>query len=353
MRKWRLNLRIFDGGAGAAAGTDGGAAGQSAEGTNAEAAAQPGIKVLPDGTQMDHRLAERMEKQRKRRNATGTAGMATGGPETGTGTAGDAMSGGQAPGDGQATGTQPAQAQAAKTPEEEFDELIHGKYAQQYQQRFQNAISERFKNQADLQGQLDGLKPMLDALAKQHGIQEGDYQALSNAILDDDSLYEDEAEAAGMTVEAYKSYQKLKQHADQMDQQAAQSRREMEIRQHLQNLAQQGEALKQRFPDFDLEKELRNRAFFRMTAPNSGLTVEQAYFAVHHNELAPQIMAAGVRTAQERIAQTMQANGARPVEGAMQGNGITADVHISPKAMTPEQREAIKARVRRGETVTL
>ena len=352
MRKWRLNLRLFDGGAGAAAGAEGGDAGNSAVGTPAEATGQ-GVQVLPDGTQMDHRLAERMEKQRKRRNETGTAGMATGGPETGTSTAGDAMSGGQAPGDGHAAGTKPAQAQNAKTPEEEFDELIHGKYSQQYQQRFQNAISERFKNQADLQGQLNGLKPMLDALAKQHGIEAGDYQALSNAILDDDSLYEDEAEAAGMTVEAYKSYKKLKAHADEMDQRAEQSRQESEIRQHLQGLARAGEQLKQKFPDFDLMKELQNPAFRRMTAPNSGLTVEQAYYAVHYNELAPQIMAAGVRTAQQRIAQSMQTNSARPMEGAMQGNNTAADIHIDPRTMTREQREAIKARVRRGETVTL
>lgn len=337
MRKWNLDLRMFegDGGAAAAANGDGQNAGGSAAGASSQTTADQAVQVLEDGTRMDPRLAERMEKQRKRHNR-GNAGAAA-----------SAMTGGEQPQQRQ------AEPQQERTPEEEFDALIHGKYAQQYQQRFQNAISERFKNQADLQGQLDGLKPMLDALAKQHGIEAGDYAALSKTILDDDSLYEDEAEAAGMTVEAYKSYQRLKQHADEMDAREQQQAQEIEIQNHLRNLAQQGEALKQTFPDFDLRKELNNDAFRRLTSPNIGMSVEDAYFAVHRKELMPQVMAAGVRTAQTRIAQSLQANGARPMEGAMQGASTAADVHISPKQMTRAQRQALKDRARMGEKIVL
>lgn len=335
MRKWRLNLRIFEGGAGAAGGGAAGGAGGSAEGTTGEAG-QDAVQILNDGTRVDHRLAERMERQRKRRPAAGGAGAADSNAEAGA--------------EGQ--NVQP-QAAEVKTPDEEFDELIKGKYAQQYQQRFQNAISERFKNQADLQGQLNGLKPMLDALAKQHGIEAGDYDALSKTILDDDSLYEDEAEEAGMTVEAYKSYKRLKDHADEMDARAKQAAEEEGFRNHLQHLAAQGEQMKTVFPDFDLMRELQNPAFRRMTSPDVGLSVEEAYYAVHRNELAPQTMAAGVQIARQRISQSLQANAARPNEGAMQGNTAAADVHISPRNMTRAQREALKERVRRGERIVL
>lgn len=348
MRKWNLNLRLFDGGAGAAAGGAAGSAGGSAEGT---AGAGQDVQILEDGTRMDHRLAERMEKQRKRRNGTGAAGTAAGSQETGNGQAG--LAGGQAQGNAQAAGTQPEQAATAKTPEQEFDELIRGKYAEQYRNRIQNTINDRFKNQANLQSELDGLKPMLDALAKKHGIESGDYKALSNVILDDDSLYEEEAEEAGMTVEAYKSYQKLKAHADEMDAREKQSQQEMAFRNHVQKLAAQGEQMKQTFPDFDLMKELQNDAFRRMTAPDVGLSVEDAYYAVHRRELGPQAMAAGVRIAQQRMSQTLAANAKRPTEGAMQGSTAAADVSISPKSMTRAQREALKARARRGEKVIL
>ena len=111
--------------------------------------------------------------------------------------------------------------------------------------------------------------------------------------------------------------------------------------------------MKARFPGFDLRTELQNPAFRRMTAPNSGLTVEQAYYAIHHDEIAPQAMAAGVQRAQRQISQSLQANGARPVEGAMTGNSGAPDVSIDPRRMSRAEREQIKERVRRGEKIIL
>lgn len=341
MRKdWILNLQLFEGGSAAGAGGDGGA-GTSAEGNPGG----DGIQVLEDGTRVDHRLAERMERQRKRN--PNRAGGGTAAPASVNGQGNQEPQQGTAP----AQSTEPAQ--PAKTPDEEFEELIRGKYKEQYQARFQQGISDRFKNQADLQGQLDGLKPMLDALAKQRGIQEGDYEALSQNILDDDSLYEEEAEAAGMTVEAYKSFARLKAEADAARQREEANQEQQMIANHLQNLARQGEELKKVFPDFDLQKELNNPNFRRMTSPNVNLPVEMAYYAVHHAELAPQAMAAGIQRAQQQMSQTLQANAARPIEGAMQGNTAAADIHISPRNMSREQRQALKDRARRGERVVL
>lgn len=342
MRKWELDLMLFGEGGGAAGGAGDGGAGGSAEGT-------PGEGVLEDGTRVDHRLAERMQKQRERHpGRTGGEAILAGQNGNTAGTGVDATGNGANRNAGN-----PAQAQNAKTPEEEFDELIKGKYRSQYQARFQQGISERFKNQANLQQQLDGLKPMLDALAKQRGVEAGDYEALSKNILDDDSLYEDEAEEKGMTVEALKAYKRMEAAADAARAKEQQSQEEAEFRNHLQKLAQQGETLKQTFPDFDLMTELNNPAFRRMTAPDVGLSVEQAYYAVHHRELAPQAYAAGIQRATTQISQSIQANAARPVEGAMQGNTAAANIHIDPRNMTRAQREELKKRARMGEKIVL
>ena len=231
MRKWELDLMLFGEGGGVAGGAGDGGAGGSAEGT-------PGEGVLEDGTRVDHRLAERMQKQRERHHGrTGGEAILAGQNGNTAGTGADATGNGANRNAGN-----PAQAQNAKTPEEEFDELIKGKYRSQYQARFQQGISERFKNQANLQQQLDGLKPMLDALAKQRGVEAGDYEALSKNILDDDSLYEDEAEEKGMTVEALKAYKRMEAAADAARAKEQQSQEEAEFRNHLQKLAQQGES---------------------------------------------------------------------------------------------------------------
>ncbi len=322
---WNLDLQLF---------ADGGAAGGDAA-SGGDGAGNSAVVdgVLQDGTVVDDRLAERMERQRKRRPGKNLYQHAAAADQ------------------GQNQGTQAQQ--AAKTPDEEFDELIKGKYAEAYQRRFQTALNDRFRNQADLQGQLDGLKPMLDALAQQRGIEAGDYKALSDAILDDDSLYEDEAEQHGMTVEAYKEFKALETEAAQ----AREARRMEEERsifnQHLQGLAAQGEELKKTFPDFDLRKELANPVFRRLTAPNSGLSVADAYYAVHHAEIAPRAVQAGIQHATRQISQSIAANASRPVEGAMQGDASPANVSIDPRKLTRAQREEIKNRVRMGETIVL
>ena len=325
-----LDLQLF---------ADGGGAG----GTGGEGAAESAVTgnepiqegTLPDGTKVDRRLAERMEQQRKRHP--------------------DRSFPAAQPGNGQEPQTQQADPQG--NPDDEWNSLKKGRFAEQYGRDVQAAIQDRFKNQADLQGQLNQMKPMLDALCQQRGIQAGDYNALSQAILDDDSLYEDDAEAAGMTVEAYKNYKQLEAEANAARQRAAMDQQMAQFNAHLQNLVRQGEELKKVFPDFDLQRELQNPNFRRMTDPSVNLSVEDAYYACHHAELQPRAVMAGVQRAQRQIAQSLQANASRPVEGAMSGNQQAAKIAIDPKSMTREQRQKLKEelsrRRARGEIVTL
>lgn len=321
-----LILDLFgDGGAGAGAAP---AAGTGA-GTGGEAAAvTPG--VLEDGTQVDNRLAARMEEQARKRRARGE---------------------------------EPAQPAARKAPEpqetapeqkaepsldDEWAEAKKGKFKEQYGRDVQAAIQDRFRNQADLQQQLDSMQPMLEALMKKAGVKS--VEELSELVLDDDSLYEEEAEKAGMTVEGYKQFKALQ---DEHDRRAEEDRVNQENafwREHFTKLAEEAEKLKQVYPDFDLKNEMQNETFRRLTAPNSGLSLEAAFFAVHHRELEPQAMAYGIQRAQQQISQTIQANRARPVEGAMK-TAQPADIAVDPRSLTREQRQKLIERARRGEKV--
>lgn len=337
MLKEYLDLQLFAEGGAAAGGGEGAAAPAGAEGAGQSAVTDNAIRegmVLEDGTRVDRRLAERMERQRKRH------------PEK------------------QYPAAQPVPQQEAQKqqddpadPDKEWEDLKKGRFASQYGRDVQAAVNDRFKNQANLQQQLDGLKPMLDALANQRGIKAGDYDALSKAILDDDSLYEDEAEAHGMTIEAYKSYKALEAEAEQARAQRQQNEQQMYYQNHLRKLVEQAEQLKQTIPDLNLQKELENPNFRRMVDPSVGLSVEDAYYAVHHAEIGPKAVMAGVQHAQRQIAQSLQANAGRPVEGAMTGNQAAAHIGIDIRSMTREQRrqltEDMRRRKARGERVTL
>lgn len=326
----RLLLQLFGEGGGAAAapaGSDGSGA-TSADG-------QISVGSMSDGTKIDQRLAERMKEQEKKFP-------------------------------GLYKNVQPAQAKPAEKPAEkapekeqepakdidtEWNEAKKGKFAQQYGRDVQAAIQERFKNQQNANDQLTQLAPMLNILAKKAGVDPTDLKGIVDSVMSDDSLIEEDAEAMGMTNEAYRSFQQLQAENDRYRQQEEQRERLNSMQNHLANLARQGEELKQKFPNFDLNEEMKNNDFRRMTAPYSGLTVEQAYLALHYNELLPGAVQAGVNQAKKQMSQSLAANAARPVEGAM-SNTAAVQIETDPSKMSKDQIKQYIERARMGERIT-
>lgn len=129
------------------------------------------------------------------------------------------------------------------------------------------------------------------------------------------------------------------------------------IRNHVSQLRQQGEDLKQIFPGFDFASEMQNQDFRQMTAPKefggAGLSVRQAYIAIHEQELVPQLMSYGMQRAQQQMGQTIRAQGMRPAEGAMSTrNQAAAEPKINPKNLTPQERKAYKKMAMQGKFVS-
>ena len=327
MAYMKMNLRMFEGGAAGAgaapaAGPDGGA--EAAE-------VQEG--VLEDGTQVDARLAARMEKQARKRRERGEEPVRQAAQKTAV------MQQENAPGP-----------ETQKSLDDQWQEAKRGMFREQYARDVQAAVQDRFKNQKDANEQLAKVQPALQALAKKLGLDENDVDGVVNTILDDDSLYEDAAEEAGMTVEGYKNYLAMQKENQAIKAREQQEQQDMFMRRHFQNLAMQGEEMKKTFPNFDLRKEMENETFRRLVAPNSGLDVHAAYYAVHHAELEPQAMAYGIKRGMQQMSQTLQANKARPVEGAMK-RGQPADVAVDPRSMSREERQRLIERARRGEKI--
>ena len=252
---------------------------------------------------------------------------------------------------------QPAQQQtveqvpAEKTVEERWEELKRGEFAESYGRDVQAAIRDRFKNQADVSAQLNALEPMLQVLRERAGVESN--EDLIHHVMDDDSLYEEAASEAGMTVPAYRQFMQMKEERDAAEAQREESLRDAMLQQHFAGLQQQAEAMKKIYPNFDLNAELQNEKFFRMTSPEGGLSVEDAFFAIHHKELAPQMMAYGMERAKEQMGQTIQAQRKRPAEGAMRQQGqLAGQVKLDPRQLTKQERAEIKRQVRLGKRVS-
>ena len=245
------------------------------------------------------------------------------------------------------------QAAAAENPTEEktdkptrmsWDEIMADP---EYNKQMQAVVQSRLRSAKGAEETLSKLAPALELLARQHGQDPAnpDYDALAKAISEDKAFYEDKALEMGVSVETAMKI-------DQDERARARNQREQErtieqqkIQQHFEKLHQQGEIMKKTFPGFDLMTELKNPAFARMTAPNVGISVEDAYYAVHRNEIQTASMQVAAQKTAQKISNSIQAGRSRPSENGTTGQAPSVTTFDYRNA-SKEQRNALKAFIR-------
>ena len=103
-------------------------------------------------------------------------------------------------------------------------------------------------------------------------------------------------------------------------------------------------------PDFDLSRELQNPVFLQLTAPGTGISLEDAYYALHRQE----IRESEARQTREQVVSAIQSGSRRPLEAGSAAQGPSLLTFRYENA-SKEQREAFKKELRRawgrGETV--
>ena len=220
-------------------------------------------------------------------------------------------------------------------------EEIKKEYEEEYQKETQDMMKKRLKNVKESDEILAKITPALEVIARKYGVDVSDYDALAKAINDDDAYYEDKALEMGVPVETAKRI-------DQQDRDTARQARNLEqqkLLNHFMRMEQQGESLKKVFPNFDLRTELQNPVFARMTSPDIGLSVEDAYHAVHRKEIMQAGMQAAAQQTAQKMANAIQAGSLRPDENGTSGKSSSVTTFDYSKA-SKAQREALKAQIR-------
>ena len=213
-----------------------------------------------------------------------------------------------------------------------WDEIVKDP---EYNAELQKIIKSRIKDEGQHKAILDTLDPAIKYLAKEHGLdpENLDHVALVKAVT---GVYEDEALEKGVTKET----------AMKLDQQQRTLDQEKHVK-HFQKLEEQGAALKTIYPNFDLRTELRNPVFARLTAPGSGLSLEDAFYAVHRRELMTQTMQATKAQTTQMISNAIMSGTHRPDETGTAAQAPSVSNFDYRKA-TPAQRKAIKDEIRRA-----
>lgn len=231
----------------------------------------------------------------------------------------------------------------------EFEKLIKGDYKEQYDARVQDTVQKRLRGQKETVDKYNALSPALAMLARRYGVDASDAQALSKAIEDDNSFYEEEASKSGMDVESYKKFEQMRRQNEQLrSQMEDQNRKDHAARQYA-TWMQQAEQAKQIYPGLDLETEVKNPQFMRLL--NSGVDVGSAYLVIHKDEVIPAAMQHVAQSVEQKLAGKIAANGTRPTENGMKSQGA-AVVKSDVTQLSKQDRAEINRRVARGEKIS-
>ena len=242
---------------------------------------------------------------------------------------------------------QAAAAQTETDPAQEWNEIRNSRFKQQFDADVQSIVQQRLKNSKDAEAKLGKLAPVLEAMAAKYGKDAGDIDALVAAYTDDDSLYEQEAMERGVSVETLKLTRQL----ESMQKQRQEMEQQQAFQQHFQHLAQQAEELKKTYPQFDLRTELQNERFARMTSPNGGVSVADAFYAIHHAELQNSAMQYAVQRTQVETANAIQAGQNRPTENGSRQATPGLDIRSDPRNLKMDDFRRIRAQIAAGEKI--
>ena len=281
--------------------------------------------------------------------------------EGGGGTAGAGAAAGSAESAGTPAGTEAAgqEAQQGADDRAEFERLIKGQYKAYYDEKVQGHIKERFKAskqaEARMQKTIDGMQPVMQMLAEKYHADPGDVEAISKAIQEDSSYYEDEAAERGMSVEQLKEFKRISRENAAL--RAAEEQRQEKAGQQEAMLRwqQQSETVAQKYPGFQgLEEEANDpvtgERFLQLLS--SGIDVENAYKVVHMDDLISGALEYGVNKARQDTVQTIKARGMRPSENGARGTGAAVQ-HKDVASLTKDERAQLMKRALRGEQIDL
>lgn len=233
-------------------------------------------------------------------------------------------------------------------PNAEFEKLIKGQYKQQYDQKVQDIIRKRLKGPMETVEKYTALQPVLEILAKKHGVDAGDIDALTKAIEADDSYFEQEAVELGMSVKQLKELRAAQRENVNLRRQIQEQKNQENAEKTYSTWLQQAEETKKVYPGFDLNAETENPKFMELL--NSNIDVRTAYEVLHMNEIIPAAMQFSAKTVESKLANKIASGASRPAENGM-NSGSAAVVKSDVSQLTKEDRQEIIRRVARGEKI--
>lgn len=240
-----------------------------------------------------------------------------------------------------------AENQTEPTLDEQFEEMIKGDFREIYDKKVQSHIKRRLGNVKQIENENRDMKAVMDVLAQKY--QSDDPKEILTRLEGDNSLWEQAAEAAGLSVEQYKKSQSLEREVTRL--RAAEQIRQREAeaaRVYKTWLTEANEVIKT-YPDFKLSEEIKNPDFRGLIENN--IPMKKAYETIHLNDIVKGVSEFSAKRAEENAVLNIQKRAARPSEN-ISSSSAGVVIRDDPSALTKKDREEIIRRAQRGEIIS-
>lgn len=226
----------------------------------------------------------------------------------------------------------------------DFLNYIRGEGKQFYDENVQNIINKRFKELKTMEAERNALSPMIDSLKNFYGIEGNDFDALREAVLNDERMYEDKARENGVSVKVQMKFDKMERENAKLKEAENAKIQQEKTQAILEKWETQSNELKEEFPEFDLDYEMESNSNFYDLLTH-GLDVKTAYIASKPSEYAAKV----AKETEKRVTDNIRANGLRPNESG--GSSATATSSFDVTKLTAAQRRDLANRAMQGERI--
>lgn len=232
----------------------------------------------------------------------------------------------------------------------EFEELIKGKYKDQYGKRVQNTVQQRLKGTKETEDRLNAMNPLMDLLSARYGVKADDTEGLIKALEGDDAFFEQAAQDHNMDAKEYRKLIQLQSENSRLRRQNEEQFRQEQINRQYEAWEQQAEEARKLYPSLDLNIESQNPQFRSLLM--SGIDVKTAYKVLHDDEITTQLLQHQAKEVEQKMSNKIAAGNARPAENGSSGQSA-AVIKADPSKWTRADREEVRRRAARGERIYL
>lgn len=248
----------------------------------------------------------------------------------------------------ESTGVDAEQAAAAGNETKvSFDELINGEYREDYEKAVTKVVRQRLSGARANEAKLAKMEPIMQALASKYGTEADDIDTIAKYVGEDESLYEDAAMRAGLTVDQYKRMAQIEAENRRLvaERELNEQRRAADAQ--VEKWREEAEQIKAEFPDFDLATMIQDERYRALvTNAECPLSLKEAYVAMKMDDILPQVMGYTAQEVAKKTAATIAQKGSRPTEGGISNRAaarVNTDVSKLSNAEIAEMARLIKA----------